>query len=89
MEALGFLRLGWEGGNILVEIIYFSRDNSQKLKTKETMAEFSKLENTAHNERWKFVLSLFGGSVWNRQSLESGVSQSRQFFPRVQEDREH
>lgn len=46
MVTLGFLRLGWEGGNIV-----FNRDNSHELKTKPTMAEFSKLDDTAYNER--------------------------------------
>lgn len=37
---------------------YFNRHNSHKLKTKGTMAEFSKFKDTAQSEIWKRLLCL-------------------------------
>lgn len=46
---------------------------------------FPSLRNTAHNERQRFVLSSYGGSVWIIHR-ESGASHSGHFFSPVQEE---
>lgn len=77
MEALAFLK-GWKGRK---GALYYNRNNSHKLKTEATIAEFSKLEEHCPNETlfclaWRLSVIKQG---------ESAVSQSGHLSFHIQE----